>query len=375
MHEAVLVPPTSSPPDGQAGLAVPPAAAVQAHRLQFDGQAGEYFRIWIVNVALTLLTLGVYSAWAKVRSERYFYGNTRLDGVPFEYLAQPLPILRGRILAAALFGLYLLTAQVAPIWNLAVLGLVLLLTPWIVRSGLRFRARYSAWRGLSFRFDGTQGQAYALYLGWMLPVLLTMGMLYPWLHWRQIGWIARQHRYGRERFALEVELGRFYAAYAIAFAAMIGSLVMFVLCIVGLSVGLAALEADEGDGRGPGALAMGLIYGAAALFYLGYFAIFIGLRAALANLVWNHASLGPHRFRSSLRIHQVVWIFLGNAVAIVASLGLLVPWAKVRLARYRAEHFEVLAAGPLDRFAADARQDEAAAGAEIGDAFDIDLSI
>ena len=41
--------------------------------VEFTGNAGEYFKIWIVNIALTVVTLGVYSAWAKVRKLRYFY--------------------------------------------------------------------------------------------------------------------------------------------------------------------------------------------------------------------------------------------------------------------------------------------------------------
>ena len=37
----------------------------------FHGNTREYFRIWIVNTLLTLLSFGVYSAWAKVRKRRY----------------------------------------------------------------------------------------------------------------------------------------------------------------------------------------------------------------------------------------------------------------------------------------------------------------
>ena len=69
-------------------------------KLEFRGSAREYFRIWSVNLCLTLLTAGIFSAWAKVRKKRY------LDGTPFQYLAQPIPILRGRLLAAALFVVY-----------------------------------------------------------------------------------------------------------------------------------------------------------------------------------------------------------------------------------------------------------------------------
>jgi len=72
------------------------------HRFEFTGDAREYFRIWVVNLALSIVTLGIFSAWAKVRSERYFYGNTRVAGEPFEYLAKPWPILKGRLIAVAL---------------------------------------------------------------------------------------------------------------------------------------------------------------------------------------------------------------------------------------------------------------------------------
>ncbi len=47
---------------------------------EFTGRGGEYFRIWIVNILLILLTLGIYSAWATVRKRLYFYGNIRLAG-------------------------------------------------------------------------------------------------------------------------------------------------------------------------------------------------------------------------------------------------------------------------------------------------------
>jgi hypothetical protein len=41
--------------------------------IEFTGTAGEYFGIWIVNILLTIVTVGFYSAWAKVRRKRYFY--------------------------------------------------------------------------------------------------------------------------------------------------------------------------------------------------------------------------------------------------------------------------------------------------------------
>lgn len=57
-------------------------APAQTLPFRFTGTARQYFGIWIVNLLLTLLTLGVYAARAKVRTKRYFYGNTIAFRVP-----------------------------------------------------------------------------------------------------------------------------------------------------------------------------------------------------------------------------------------------------------------------------------------------------
>src|SRR5207249_9838516 len=84
-------------------------------RFTFTGHAGEYFRIWIVSLCLSIATLGVYSAWGKVRKKRYLYAHTKLDGSSFDYRASPLAILRGRILALLLFGGFALSAHFVPL--------------------------------------------------------------------------------------------------------------------------------------------------------------------------------------------------------------------------------------------------------------------
>ena len=83
---------------------------------EFTGKAREYFRIWIVNVALTICTLGIYSAWAKVRKKRYLYGNTLLQGTSFEYHGDPIKILKGRLI----IGGMLLAYYVGGVYNPAV---------------------------------------------------------------------------------------------------------------------------------------------------------------------------------------------------------------------------------------------------------------
>ena len=99
----------------------------------FAATAAEYFRIWIVNLLLTIVTLGIYSAWAKVRRLRYFYGNTFVDGQSFEYHGQPLAILKGRLIVVAGYVVFLISSKMFPI------------SPAFSRS----RSRSSACRGSS----------------------------------------------------------------------------------------------------------------------------------------------------------------------------------------------------------------------------------
>src|SRR6478752_6569663 len=99
------------------------APAPVRHDVRFEGSGGEYFKIWIVNLALTIVTLGIFSAWAKVRSKRYFYGNTFIAGHNFEYHGQPIRILIGRLIALGLLLVYSISANISPllagIWGIA----------------------------------------------------------------------------------------------------------------------------------------------------------------------------------------------------------------------------------------------------------------
>jgi uncharacterized membrane protein YjgN (DUF898 family) len=338
------------------------------HRFEFSGDAREYFRIWVVNLALSIVTLGIFSAWAKVRSERYFYGNTRLAGEPFEYLAKPWPILKGRIIAVVLFGGYVLAGHFGWKLQLGAAGVIALLTPWLIVRGAAFRARYSAWRGLNFRFVPNYGEAYVRYLLLGIPTILSLGLLYPYMKAKQKAFFVEHHRYGGESFKFGAMPGQFYPPYLIAWGVVAG--VMFALSFtIGM---LAAIMAAKGDN---GTLPAWFVYAYIVPLYGSYFVVWAFLAAALANLVYNHADLGSNRFRSTLKGWPLLKIYVFNTIAILATAGFMIPWAKVRLARYRAESLVFLAAGDLADFRAESRADIDATAAEMDGLFDIDIGL
>jgi uncharacterized membrane protein YjgN (DUF898 family) len=71
----------------------------------------------------------------------------------------------------------------------------------------------------------------------------------------------------------------------------------------------------------------------------------------------------------------MVWILVSNLVAVVLSLGLLLPWARVRRARYTAAHTEASIDGSADSFVEAIRQEGSAAAAEFADIEGIDVGI
>jgi uncharacterized membrane protein YjgN (DUF898 family) len=80
-------------------------------------------------------------------------------------------------------------------------------------------------------------------------------------------------------------------------------------------------------------------------------------------------------FRSTQRARDLVKLYLGNALAIAATLGLAIPWAVIRTLRYRAQHMTIALDGDLSAFRGSETTAVRAAGAEIGEFFDLDVSL
>lgn len=294
---------------------------------RFTGRATEYFRIWIIGVALSVLTLGVYSAWAKVRSQQYFYRHTWLDGSSFEYIAAPRELLRGRLLLALLFGaLFVLQVVFTPA-AFATLALLLAATPWVIVRSTAFRAKNAVFRNVPLAFEAPLSRAYRVYFGSYATTLVSCGLAYPSARWRRVDFVARGLRYGNAAFGWVTPRDAFYGAYLRA-----SLFVLPALAIVVLLPELPFLAGRPLQGITYAALLLATIY----------------LRAVMANLLYGGLRIGPHELRSTQRFWPLCALYLTNALAVLATLGLAIPWAKVRLARFRVSSLTLLARGPLD---------------------------
>ena len=337
--------------------------------LKFYGTAREYFGIWVVNTLLKILTLGIYSPWAKVRKRRFFYANSKVGGAPFDYLADPRVLLKGWVLGAGLFIIYSLGSSFSPLFGNVAGLLFLLVLPWLVVRSRLFNTRNTSFRNLRFNFKPAYREAYAAYAWLPLLVPLTMGLIVPYMYWRQKKFLVENARFGQTPFSFGATVGDFYVTSLKAFGLML-LVIAASFGAFGFFGGLSVMAA------GPSPQAGAFLPFLPFLVALpGYLLIYVYFQTRIFNLTFNAMQLGSHRFVSHLRVRDIFWIFLSNAVAIVASCGLLTPWAAVRLARYRVGHLALNLQGTLDGFLAASTPDVGAAGEEIGDIFDIDIEI
>ena len=336
------------------------------HRFEFSGQGSEYFRIWIVNLALTIVTIGIYSAWAKVRRLKYMHGATTLDGSAFGYHGAPQKILKGRMIGAVLFGGYVVAGRVNPVAGL-IAGLVLTAAfPWLIVKSMKFRTRMTSWRGLRLDFNQDFKGAYATYFGWLLLTIVSLGLLMPMFVRKFNLFIVNNTRVGSTAFVCRAKTAPFYFASLQALGVIFAGGVLLVIVIT-VTSGLF----DQATAKTLAATVLPLLV--IGPVYVLAIAVF---QSATLNEVFGTTTFGPHQLQCRLSGPRLASIYLTNLLGIVCTLGLFTPWATVRLLRYRLESMSVAAEGSLDRLvAAETDAVPGAIGEEISDIFDVDFGL
>lgn len=359
-------PPAAIPPVIAERMVAEPAAW-RDEPFEFVGDGGEYFRIWIVNVFLSILTLGFYSPWAKVRREQYFHRNLMLDGSGFDYHGRPMAILKGRLIALALLLGLSATKHIGMVaYGVALLCLMPLI-PWLVVKAFRFRAFNTSYRGLRFSFHGTYWQAFKVFVGYGLLVPLTLWLAFPVFYRQLRKFILDNLRFGTTDFECSVTTGTLYKIFLLPG-------LLFLVMMVGIVAVIAAVVSAAGANGGLAAL--GAVFVVIPLAVIVIQAVVVPYVAArTTNAVWQTTRLGEHRFSCDIPVGGYIRLTVVNWLAILFTLGLFSPWARVRVARFRAEHLALEVRGSLDEFVAGEASAVSALGDETAEMFDLDIGL
>lgn len=288
----------------------PPAAGGEIHRILFHGRGGSLFGIHIVNVLLTLVTLGVYYFWGKTRVRVYLWGQTEIAGDRLAYHGSGRELFIGFLKAMAFFAfpLFLLsllrdfTTWELLKWLSFVLSYVIVSVffPLAIVGARRYRLSRTSWRGIRLSFRGSAREFVRLFIVNTILVSITLGLWYPIFDVRRHAFLTSESWFGNRKFGFDG-----------ASSGLFGSFLLTVI-LTPFTLGLCWF------------------------WYI----------AKKRRYFWDHTTFGAARFRYAATGGAVLRLMLGNLIILIFTLGLGWPWAQVRSARFVARYLTVV--GPLD---------------------------
>ncbi len=357
--------------------------------LVYDGDIGDLFGVFLMNLILTMVTFGIFRFWAITRIRRYLWSHMRFEDTRFTYTGKGKELFFGFVLAM----LILIAGGAGVAAAVAVLGEahpimagVIMAAAYIVLfilfgaahfSAQRYRLSRTEWRGIR---GGMQGSAFRYGISWVLYVLLTIVTLYQAVPWMQVG-LARRRinatRFGSGVFSFD---GRARHLYLTWLGAILG---MVVLVGVIVGVGAVMLSATLGpvfSGEITGRRAEIRLLEAAPFVIIAIlaFSIVSGLLATwyyarLARLIMGHTAMtvvAPNgrtetlQFSSSVTPGALLWLVVSNGLIAILTLGFGVPIVLHRSARFLVRTTHI--AGVLD---ADALVQSTLARPSMGEGF------
>lgn len=387
----------------------------QRHPVLFHGRAGEYFSIWLVNALLTMITLGIYSAWATVRRRRYFYGNTEIAGDRFDYHARPINLLVGRIIVFIGLVVFFILSSISPALTIIAMLGFLALIPWIVIRSWRYNALMSSFRGVRFNYHCRIGRAYwTMYLAPVLMIIalllvvgfigslgsisgnistaMTIGVICFVLYLVGLAAIqgtlsAMNHdlyinnmAFGQLAFKAELSKKTFIKIVLISFLIMLPFLI-----VAGLLIGslFASIIYATAMGVNDPELLGNMMAGNLLNIFLTFLVILFGglvasayLVVAQRNYVFGQTQLGEKlRLKSTLSTGGFLALTLTNTLIVIFTLGLGTPIAEIRLARYMANSTALEGDISLDEVMAHHDSARTAVAEEVVSAFDLNPGI
>ena len=381
-----------------------PGHSIDPYGLEFSGRGGEFVRVWIVNVLLTVVTLGFYTPFARRRTAQYFYSHTLVADSPLEFTAHNRGMVLGFLLMVLVYATFKLaadTGQDAAVSLLLLAGAVL--APYLWASAMRFRLASTRWRGVRLQFNAGWGEVYkaswpvfAMALAWM-AVAASLGALpkplAPWALLLPLAalvasllCVIRLEFNYKSLLVLRARVGshhgRWKPVYSDFLRIWLATLGVFLagVLLVGALVGLAvggSLSLLDGM-RGKGLAAMLAIAAAVVGAVLGLFFVSAPARAYREarkhQLVWNNVGVSHiARFRCDLRAGAYVWLRVKNMVLSLLTLGFYRPFAMVSEYRMKVESVTLHVKGGVDQLAGQLVEQQGGFGDAVADAVGLGL--
>ena len=315
------------------------------NQLSFHGEGGKLFGIQIVNIILSILTLGIYYPWAKASVLKYLYQETEFLGSKFTFHGTGREMLRGFLFAVAYFillyaGLMVciyLAAENPELLFLQAIGIgifylgILAIIPIAIHGSLKYRLSRTSWRGIHFGYRGQLGVLYKKFLLDAFLTIITLGIYAAWMRANLSRYTIGNIRFGSVEFRFTGSGGELFGIFIVG----------YLLSIVTLGIYSFWWMKD--------------IYN----YYINN-----------THAIQDNEQI---EIKSSITGGSLAGLLIVNIVLIIISLGLATPWATVRTLTYIYKNINISDALNPDTIQQTEEEYKDAIGEDIGDMLDLDL--
>lgn len=316
------------------------------HKLSYHATGGSFFALGLKNALLTMITLGIYSSWARNNVRAFHYSHTELGDERFAYHGTGGELFSGALKAglvlfvlAMLYGggtilvgrymnVEVLPPNIQIAFTLALYAVIGLLVVVAINGARRYRLSRSSWRGIRFSFHGQTNDYLALMVKGFLLSVVTLGFYRPIFQSQARAFMVNNARFGSEPFEYDGDGRELFGDYLRA--------VLLTIPTLGLA--------------------------------------WVWYAAARHRYFWDHTRIAGARFSSTVTGGELLSLSLTNALLVIFTLGIGAPWAMVRLHQFWASNLRLHGA-PEWATIEQRAQDASATHEGLAEGMDIDVGI
>lgn len=393
-----------------------PAPGIEPFELKFSGSGFEFFRVWIVNRLLSIVTIGFYTPFARRRTAQYFYSHTLIGGSPLEFTAQQRKMVFGFLLLVVIYLAFKLAAETGQDSAVNIFLLAgAVLAPYFWGSAMRFRLAATRWRGVRLKFGARWTEVYkaswpvfAVALTWIVAVAAFTALAgglpeigrgaakqlraIPAVAWllpllaiiaTVLCIIRLEFNYKSlliSRAYIGAQPGRWKPVYRdfvriwlATLGVFIASVLVFVL-VVALVAGSFTWMSRQPTG---GAMVLVIIASVLALLFgllLASAPARAYRQARIFQLVWDNVGVSNiARFKCDLRTGAYVMLRVKNILLTLLTLGFYRPFAMVSEYRMKTGSVTLHVKGGLDQLVGELVRQQDGVGDALADAVGLDL--
>lgn len=384
-------------------------------KIKFTAKGNDYFKIWITNLALTIITLGIYYPWAKARQQRYFWAHTVVGDHALGFHGRAQSMFKGYAIAAFLSALYYGLSKISPEYGSAMLIILAIIYPVLFRASLRFLLLNTSWRGLRFKFKATVKQSYQ-YLSSSIVVsclitLIPLVLVYVYgelfdtvnndINWKSYTpalvstlllvifgvpiayfYIKKFQRdfysFANIQTRLNANSWGFFKILikTILFSIFISIIIGVIGAILGLFFGIFSsifanpyLKSTSFD-----IFIYLLIFSVFFIYFLYFIVVNSYFNSRIFNFFWGNIVSSNLTMNADLKLKPLIFLNSKNWILILLSLGLYYPFAKVASTRMQLESLSIQTSLDFDQLVSDASiENENNLGQAMTDLFDFDF--